>query len=262
MLFASLDYIQYRRRTGRFGDDQRSLLSLGWLGRIPDDVIANLEIGDCILTQRLDSWFSWAMLYLTSSPIDHVALYIGDGRIAHVTLNGFKEHSIHVFGSNTRVLPIRFAPPSGTSPFEFNDGYTDGFRDFDDKEESSEPLPAKIQLTMVGAQIIGGFYPDRFCWKFLLDLVMLGLLLDLAFFWLISAPFFTAVMAGTAAISATIFGIRQLMKVLGYRVERLNHPDTMARAFKNTGGVLFTSLGPLVACDLGLLPIKAFRALG
>jgi hypothetical protein len=43
MLFAALDFLHYRRRTGRFGDDQRSVMSLGFLGQLPDDVIADLE---------------------------------------------------------------------------------------------------------------------------------------------------------------------------------------------------------------------------
>jgi len=262
MLFAALDFLHYRRRTGRFGDDQRSVMSLGFLGQLPDDVIADLEIGDFILTQRLDSWFSWAMLYFTSSSIDHVALYIGDGRIAHVTLSGFKKHSIHVFGSSTRVIALRFAPPSGPIPFEFDDGFADGYKDFDDKQDSSNTLSPKIQLALVGAQIVAGLYPDRFRWKFLLDFIVLGLGLDLVFFWLINVPLFTVVLTVVAALFAVIFGINRLRMALGARVERLNHPDHMMRAFKKTGGMMFTSLGPLVACDLGFLPIKALRALG
>lgn len=243
MLLASLDFQNYRRRSGRFGDDQRSIMALGWIGRIPEDVVANLEIGDFILTQRLDSWFSWAMLYLTSSSIDHVALYIGEGRVAHVTLSGFKKHSIHAFGPNTRLMAVRFAPSAGANPFDFDDGYADGYRDFDDEENCSSPIPAKMQLALVGARIVVGFYPDRFRWKFLLDFLILGLALDLVSFWLSAAPLFTAAMLCISALSAAIFGIKQLLMTLGYRVERLNHPDNMVRALKNTGGVMFTSLG-------------------
>lgn len=258
MIFAALDYLQYRRRKGRFGENQKSGMGLGFLGRFPDEVVAELEIGDFIVTQRLDSWFSWAMLYFSSSAIDHVALYIGDGRIAHVTLSGYKEHSVHVFGPHTRLMAFRLAPPDGGNPFHFEDGY----REMERRRRPSHILPPKLQLTWVGARIVAGLHPERFRWKFLVDLLLLGVGIDLISFWITEIPFATVLATIAAILFAMIFGVNQLRLALGAKLERLNHPDLMMRVFGNTGGVMFTSLGPLVASDFGLLPVKAFRALG
>jgi len=263
MIFAALDYWCFRRQSGRYSDGKDANMRLAHHGPLPQSVIDELQIGDMILTQRLDSRFSWAMQYFSSSMVDHAAIYKGEGRIAHITLSGFREHSVKVFGKGFKVLPIRLAPFMG-DPFDFDEkGYDDSYRGPADRDIDRQPLfPAKAQLVFVGIRIVAGVYPDRFRWKFLADLVLCGIILDLMTYWLTGVAAFTGTSLIFASVASIIYGTMRLRQHFGARLRRMNHPDLLMRVVGRNGGLLFTTMGPLVLWQRSILPLHVFRALG
>ena len=260
MIFALYDYLQYAFRRGRFGDNQRSGMGMGHYGSLSQELLSDMRKGDIILTQRLDSKFSWAMMYFTSSAIDHAAIYLGDGKIAHMTLGGFKEHKLGVLTKNSRTLPLRFAPNGGEDPFDFGDGYS---RLEPRRRMPSHRLPPKAQLIWAGIRINLGLHSDRFRWKFLADILVIGMVLDLMTVWATGFPVFCSIAASAclfASASALVLSVRQKF---GAKLKPLSHPDLAFRAFSENGGVMLSNLGPLVCFrPIGILPLDTFRALG
>lgn len=260
MLFALYDWWQYRRKSGRYGQYQNSCMALAHIGGVPDELLRDLRVGDVILTQRLDSWLSWAMMYFTSSPIDHAAIYIGDARIFHVTLNGSKEHSIHVFGRNTRLLPIRFALPDQTATqADFSDQPPDPP---DTKKRFIHNFAPKIQLALVALRIVAGFHPERFKWKFLADAFLLAACIDLLLYGLFRVLLVSPAVAALIGMALFNFVKFYFLRLLnGSPPEPSSHPDLLERAFFNSGGIVLSPLGPLVISELGILPLKVFSTL-
>jgi len=235
-------------------------MALAHIGGIPDQLLRDLRPGDLILTQRLDAWLSWAMMYFTSSSIDHAAIYIGDGKIFHVTLSGSKEHSIRVFGRNTRILPLRFALSSEVAPQpEVPDSAPE---DHGSTNSFINKVPSKIQLTIVALRIVTGLHPERFRWKFLADAFLLAACIDVPLYGLFEMIFVSpavAILIGIALFNLVRFYLLSLFK--RPPPEPTSHPDLLERAFSNSGGIILSPLGPLVVCELGILPLKVFSAL-
>ena len=114
MLFALFDYMHYRTETGRFARNApASPMGAAFAGTLPPGVLDLLEPGDCIFTCRYGSMLIWAVMYFTSSEISHVAMYIGDGVIAHSTLGGVLKQEIGtLFGDDVRLLPVHLGAKS------------------------------------------------------------------------------------------------------------------------------------------------------
>lgn len=234
---------------------------MAFLGGLPTKVVADLWPGDMIFTQRLDSRLSWAMMYFTSSPIDHVAIYAGDGKIAHVTLSGFKMHSIHVFGKNTRVLPVRLAPPR--EPLADKPDLDKIITKWTARElPERHPLPAKLQLVLIGLGIAFGVHAERFRWKFQADIAIMAVALDLLTHSFTRMPIFSVLACLAACLTLVNLARARRRDKTNMQHERFSHPDIAYRFFFNWGGLMFTTIGPLVVSALGLMPLKLFRALG
>lgn len=233
---------------------------MGHYGSLSPDLLKDMRKGDIILTQRLDSKFSWAMMYFTSSAVDHAAIYLGDEKIAHMTLNGFKEHRIGVLTKNSLTLPLRFAPTGGEDPFDFDDDYSTLEPQ---SRKLSHRLPPKAQLIWAGVRINLGLHPDRFRWKFLADILVLGIALDLVTIWGTGFPIFSSVAALICLFAATNKVIATARQKWGAKLKPMSHPDLAFRAFSKNGGLMLSNLGPLVVFrPIGILPLDTFRALG
>ena len=258
MIFALIDYIQYRLRVGRYGDHQREagMGALAFVGGIPEDIVAELEVGDVIFTQRLDSALSWAVMYCGSSPVDHMAIYFGDSRVVHMTLGGLKVQSLQILASNARVLIVKdIASVIGGKSDEGPMGgmYTPRTRWFHD-------LPPKVQLAMGAVEIILGFYPDSFRWRFFADIVIICVIVDTAAYWLLHIFFALPVALILGCVIAVNLLIHAFRKWRGKPYQLLSHPDIGYRNFFRNGGRIVTKLGTLVVSDVGLVQLELFLA--
>lgn len=107
MLFALFDYITYTRQAGRYSRTSSDVMGCGFEGGLPDKIISILHPGDFLIVQGLGSYISWLVMYFTSSPISHVALYTGDRNIFHATLSGSLTEPIDsLFAKKSRILPV------------------------------------------------------------------------------------------------------------------------------------------------------------
>lgn len=259
MIFALIDLYNYKKLKGRFADlAVGTSMSLGFRDRVPADTLSLLENGDVLFTQRLNSLKSWAIMYWSSSEIDHAAVYVGGGDVFHMTLGGARKHSINTVTKGTRVLPVRFAPSRTETPFA---PPPDAEREFYTPKFPINKLPLNLQFAWGGLRIVTGFHPERFRWKFLLDGILLSALLDIASMLLIGFP--VALIASSPMVLLSSFNYLRFAfrRKRGGRIRYISHPDLGYRSFSRIGGLMFSNLGPLVIADFGALPIGAFLAL-
>jgi hypothetical protein len=115
MIFAAIDYYNYRRQSGRYDKTRGTNLMCGSFAEsLPDEVVSLLEPCDVIVSGNFECWKSWLIMYLTSSQTSHVAIYAGDKKIIHQTLGGAVYGPIEdLFGKNQRLLAIKIPPPIG-----------------------------------------------------------------------------------------------------------------------------------------------------
>lgn len=268
MLFALLDYINYRRAKGRYGTAVgASGMAIAYRDALPKEVIDQLEEGDTIFTQRMDSIFSWGTMYFASSMVDHVAVYVGDGKVFHSTLGGSKLHSINAVAKGARILPARInfprvssqAPdePTIDDDIEENEVADDG--GFINRQSRlSHVLPPKLQLVWVAGRLMLGFYIDRYRWQFSADIAIAALLIDIPLY--LSTGWSIALPLGGVALAATLWNvcIINLRKRAGRGYELLSHPDILWRHLHGYGGIIFTPIGPLALSEFGIMPLSLF----
>jgi hypothetical protein len=215
-------------------------MASGHLGRMPTEVLDQLEEGDSILTQRLDSFFSWGMMYFGSSPIDHIAVYVGEGKILHMTLGGSKIHSISVFGRQTRVLPARLnydQLPKGAGDAIRNPSGSEDH--VSQKRRLSHRLPPKLQLVWVAIRIMLGLNPDLFRWKFFLDILLACALLDIPLVYATGHLVFVWIASGIFLLALFNLIVFKIKGRLGLGRELTSHPDMFLRIFFRHGGKIF-----------------------
>jgi hypothetical protein len=185
MFFALYDYIQYRKRSGRYEKDinkSGSLMGRAYDGELPDSVFSKLRPGDIIFTAEFGWWVSWLIMYLTSSNVSHVAWYMGNRTIIHATLEGIIRAPVEsLYSPDTRLLPCLWFIP-------------------DEKRKDIEPYIMenkerfyydKILVLKKGLYIILGRDWSLFRWKFFFDISLFFILLDLVVFYLIEFPIFS-----------------------------------------------------------------------
>jgi hypothetical protein len=254
MVFAVADFLQWKLRRGRYGERQSSVMSLGFEGTPPRNVVSTMLPGDLIFTQRLDRWFSWMMMYFSSSSVDHCALYAGNGTVAHVSFSGTSRDPLRYVAQGARVIVCR--------PLDLR---------LMGEVETREPTwttrffhrySAKVQLTWAAVEFALGFYPERFRWRFLGDLIALAVAIDLALWKVAHFPTFSVIvlpLLGTALFNQLRWLIPRVLK----RPPPLpgSHPDLLMRPFFRAGGLMLTSLGPIVIGPFGTLPLRAVQAI-
>lgn len=270
MLFALLDYANYRLRRGRYGEGVgASGMAVAYRDSLPQSVLDELQHGDTIFTQRLNSTLSWGTMYFASAPVDHVAVYIGSGKVFHATINGSKVHDIQAIAKGARILPARIDFPE--SDLKPHPDASLGDQDEDDhapnggfinrKRRLSHALPAKLQLVWVALLLMVGFYIDRYRWKFSADFLIGAAIVDAPVYlltgWVVAAPFAVLALLATAWNVITLSWKRH--RNLPHEI--LSHPDIMWRHLHGFGGTIFSKLGPLSICAFGIMPRHVYLSL-
>lgn len=185
MLFALYDYLQYRKRSGRYEKDinkSGSLMGQAFDGNIPEKILSLLNSGDIICIQNFGWWVSWLIMYLTSSSISHVTFYIGNRTITHMTLDGLVKEPIEIlYKPESRILPFIW------------------FIHADKRREIETTLNLmkdrvyydKVLVLKKGLYIVSGRDWSLYRWTFLIDIVLTLIFLELLIFPFIKLPVFS-----------------------------------------------------------------------
>lgn len=254
MIFALADFLQWKLRRGRYGERQTSVMGLGFEGTPSRDVVRHMLPADLIFTQRLDRWFSWMMMYFSSSSVDHCALYSGSGTVVHTTFSGVSEDPLRYVTKGARIIVFRPLDRRGVGEVRTREpSWTTRF---------FHRYPAKVQLTWAAVEFALGFYPERFRWRFLGDLIVLAVAVDLALWKVAHFPTFSVLVLPLLAI-ALFNQLRWLVRRLRKRPLPLpgSHPDLILRPFFQGGGLMLTRVGPIVIGPFGTLPLRAVQAI-
>lgn len=253
MIFALIDLFRYRFRLQHYGDDPRqNLLALGHTHRVAEETLKVIAAGDIIICQRMDSLLSWAIMYFGGRyAVDHVAIYVGDGKVIHATLAGVKEHSIHALARGARVLPFSFYVDNGEptfarpkSRFSQGDNASEPARNdpTDISHQDASPLlPPHLQLLLAGVAIVLGLRPTSFRWQYYWDIGITAALIDLLLWPINHFP-----MACTIWTAWLIVLIRLRIRFRsqlrsGCNFEPDSHPGLVVRIMMRRGGYIFPS---------------------
>ena len=166
MLFAAIDYWQYKRKPGRFGNlGLGSPMMRSFRGALPESLVKELKPGDILFVQTLRSFLSWLIMYLTKSEISHVATYVGDRAIVHATSAGVVSEPIEsLFSDNMLIVPCGIRIPREKQA---------ELENFHRKHEGA-PYSWRALLSK-GARIVAGREPMYFRATFFADLAMVML---------------------------------------------------------------------------------------
>lgn len=173
MIFALLDYWQYRRLPGRYGILHReSVIRFAFRGSLPEELIEVLRPGDAIFVQTLNSFLSWSVMYLTKSEFSHVATYMGNSLISHATTSGLVIEPIaHIFSPDALILPCSL---------KLSEEESKKLADF---HRANEGRPYSwSSVIRKGVRILTGREPWFFRWTFIADLIIVLGLLDILLF--------------------------------------------------------------------------------
>lgn len=253
MIFMALDLLQYISRRGKYGQRQQDAgMQIAFSDRVPDEIIEQMNSGDMIFTQRLDSLLSWAMMYFTSSSIDHMAIYIGDGKVIHMTLSGERVHSLRAVAKGARVLIVRM----GLEATEWI-RITQCERARTDKGNAFIYLfPPRAQLIIGATQILTGKYPDRINYRIIFDSMLFLGGFYVVTFWASGLHLGGAPMLLYVGLFVRNLIVNRVRRYRGISSQIMSHPDVAYRAFYKSGGLVLSKIGPVVVCGLGLIPLK------
>jgi len=106
MVCALADYLCYRLGVGRYAHNSHFLRH--WSSEeMTEPLLRTLQTGDCLFVHTKGSFLAWLIMYVSCSPISHIALYAGSGRILHATTGGSGCDNIAVlFRNGSVVLPV------------------------------------------------------------------------------------------------------------------------------------------------------------
>jgi hypothetical protein len=109
MIFALLDYCQYRLRNGRYSAERFAKMN-AFLAN-PDKIgaIRGAQIG-VMFVHPLNSFVSWIIMYVTGGPWSHVALLTGKGTIFEATTAGQMERRPDVYFTSQNYVCVMYRP--------------------------------------------------------------------------------------------------------------------------------------------------------
>jgi len=151
MIFALIDLVHYKSRTGRFTNE--ALESAGM--RMATD--ANLEDahfqpGDILFVHARNSVKSWVTMYFQWSPINHMAMLVSNDEIMDVTPKGIRRERLQRYGGENYYFskgdPTRRVPNfDRQAAVAFVESQTQGRYDW-------------FTIFKLGYKIMSGVHPD------------------------------------------------------------------------------------------------------
>jgi len=194
MLFALYDYFQFRNRSGRYAknvNQSGSLMGVAFDGQLPDEALSKLKPGDIICIQNFDWYVSWLIIFMTYSSISHVAFYLGNRTVGHMTLDGLMKVPIkELYKPTVRILPFVWFLPSEAR--ERIEPTLDLMKD--------KIYYDKILLLRKGLKIASGRDWTLYRAAFFIDISIVLLLLDVLAFTFTKFPVFSFLIPAYLAI--------------------------------------------------------------
>lgn len=110
MIFAVVDYFQYRYRLGKYSHE--AMIKDGWLLAISQNFsnYRSCVVGDIIFASTAESRLSWAVMYFTQSVVSHTAMFYGDGIVHDCTTAGVLRHSFTNYLDGKSYIKIMRVP--------------------------------------------------------------------------------------------------------------------------------------------------------
>jgi len=245
MFFALTDLVRYKRQNGHYSDDpNRNIMALGHTGRVAEETLRILCPADMIICQRMDSLVSWAIMYFGGYTVDHVAIYIGDGRVEHMTTRGVKIHSIQALARGARILPYRVDVPKGELPepdYRLPQLVSKNNQSGDGRYIGPDAKARRVSrrnLLIQGLQQVLGLRP-LFGLKHYLDIGVCALLVDLIFWSMLGFPALLSVWAGYIPILLLFRASYYTLLRAGFDIELDPHPGLAFVLMKGVGGYIF-----------------------
>lgn len=110
MLFAAIDFVQYRLEKGRYRNDR--LQERGWRRASAENFLGDAEPApvEALLFHPRHSLVSWLIMYISNNPASHVALCVGDGDVYHSTTAGVLRQPLSRFLDGQSLIKVRTLP--------------------------------------------------------------------------------------------------------------------------------------------------------
>ncbi|WAU78364.1 hypothetical protein O1Q96_00500 (plasmid) [Streptomyces sp. Qhu-G9] len=110
MLFAAIDFVQYRWGKGRYRNDR--LQERGWRSAVVENFSGSAEPApvEALLFHPRHSLVSWLIMYISNNAASHVGLYVGDGDVYHSTTAGVLRQPLSRFLDGQSLIKVRSLP--------------------------------------------------------------------------------------------------------------------------------------------------------
>ncbi|MFI1176826.1 hypothetical protein [Streptomyces melanogenes] len=114
MLFAAIDFVQYRWEKGRYRNDR--LQERGWRSALAENFSGTAEPApvEALLFHPRHSLVSWLIMYISNNAASHVGLYVGDGDVYHSTTAGVLRQPLSHFLDGQALIKVRSLPVAMT----------------------------------------------------------------------------------------------------------------------------------------------------
>ena len=184
LLLSLVDYCNFRTSFGRYSQFIGNRMETYFYSKyLPESVLNDLRKGDAILWGDFSSNLSWLIMYMTDSCYSHIALYAGDGKIIHSTLDGTKYENISDYFTGRKVfLPVRLI-----SDEMFDEGKVKDFdlqKYFFEGEILGRNRGYNFKRVIgLGITYLSCFSSDGFRWRIWFDLFFVFLTLGVVIFF-------------------------------------------------------------------------------
>jgi len=169
VIFALVDYLQYRYRKGRYHHD--AIISQDWrlASKAEFDSDPTPLVGDVFVVSTMESPISWAVMYYTNSLASHVAAFGQNWDVYDCTIDGVIKTKFYGYLDEKSYLMIKQAPAIVRSQPEEVLNYM--------KESLGQPYGWGLLFYMF-LQIVFCSAPARFRWRVPIDFFLVFLLLS------------------------------------------------------------------------------------
>ena len=106
MLFAAIDYYQYKNRKGKYSHEVLTNFGLRKACESEFPNWKDVKLGGILFVHTANSRLSWLVMYFENIPISHVAMLDDGGTVHELTTQGYARHSLNNYFNGASYLKI------------------------------------------------------------------------------------------------------------------------------------------------------------